>query len=139
MGIVPDFISKIVAGVVELKKEKPLDFKKFTRLLSVFTFTYLGLITVVLLYVILVDRFSLYEIGNASFIIGAGVIILNLFVLVKTGVKDYDRGRVPQFRHTDSFRRERAQEKPVETVIFAIILASGCVMLTGYALLAFFG
>lgn len=104
------------------------------KFVIIFLGTYFGILTLIIVATAASGELTRDNVGVAMLFIGIAVFILAFLFM---GAKNRGDGitRSPHMRSDTHFKEWRKQERPLELVIWAIILAAALLAGTGYTLL----
>lgn len=95
---------------------------------------YSGSLTLIIVGSVLSGKLEWDNVGSLLLYVGVGIFILMFLFMGATNSRD-GAPRSPHIRSDVQFREWRKQERPVELVTWAIILAAALMAITGYILL----
>ena len=95
---------------------------------------YFGTLVLIIGVSTLSDTLTLGSVGNALFYVGIAIFIFGFFIMGSTNRGD-DATRSLHMRSDTQFKEWRKRERPIELIVWAIILAAALIAVTGYILL----
>ncbi len=96
--------------------------------------TYFAVLTIVFGVLILSSSVTAIDIWNGFIYIGAVILVIGFLLLGSKGDKWSGAAKSLHMQSDAHFKERRKQEKPIEAVAWALILAAALIILTGYLL-----